>query len=134
MIAKRRTTADRISIKRTPARLYPSSQSPLLRRQAVFYFNLKQFGTQYGPPLQRGDKTACVANLHAEIERRGGVPYGWMKIYETLLFAYYNPRTGERFPSHEAIAAKAKCAISTVQRARTAYPNSASVGRNEESC
>ena len=44
----------------------------------------KQFGTQYGPPLQRGDKTACIASLHAEIDRRGGVPYGWMKIYETL--------------------------------------------------
>ena len=77
----------------------------------------KQFGTEYGPPLNRGDKTACIANLHAEIDRRGGVPYGWMKIYETLLFAFYNPRTGECFPSHDAIAAKARCAVSTVQRA-----------------
>jgi hypothetical protein len=77
----------------------------------------KRFGTQYGPPLQRGEKTACIASLHAQIERRGGVPYGWMKIYETLLFAFYNPRTGECFRSHEAIAAKARCAVSTVQRA-----------------
>jgi Helix-turn-helix domain len=77
----------------------------------------KQFGTQYGPPLQRGDKTACIVSLHTEIERRGGVPYGWIKIYETLLFAFYNPRTGECFPSHDAIAAKARCAVSTVQRA-----------------
>jgi hypothetical protein len=47
----------------------------------------KQFGTDYGPALQRGDKTACIVNLQAEIDRLGGVPYGWMKIYETLLFA-----------------------------------------------
>ena len=77
----------------------------------------KQFGTQYGPPLQRGDKTACIVTLQAEIARCGGVPYGWMKIYETLLFAFYNPRTGECYPSHDAIAAKARCAVSTVQRA-----------------
>ncbi len=77
----------------------------------------KQFGTQYGPPLQRGDKTACIVSLQTEIDRRGGVPYGWMKVYETLLFAFYNPRTGECFPSHDAIAAKARCCVSTVQRA-----------------
>ena len=77
----------------------------------------KQFGTTYGPPLQRGDKTACIVNLQAEIDRRGGVPYGWLKIYEVLLFAFYNPRTGQCFPSHQAIAAKARCAVSTVQRA-----------------
>jgi hypothetical protein len=77
----------------------------------------KQFGTEYGPPLQRGDKTACIVNLHAEIDRHGGVPYGWLKIYEVLLFAFYNPRTGQCFPSHEAIALKARCGVSTVQRA-----------------
>ena len=77
----------------------------------------KQFGAEYGPPLQRGDKTACITNLHAEIDARGGVPYGWLKIYEVLLFAFYNPRTGQCFPSHKAIAAKARCGVSTVQRA-----------------
>jgi len=77
----------------------------------------KQFGTEYGPPLQRGDKTACIVNLHAEIDRRGGVPYGWMRIYEVLLFAFYNSRTGQCFPSHQAIALKARCGVSTVQRA-----------------
>ena len=77
----------------------------------------KQFGTLYGPALKRGDKTACIANLHAEIEKRGGVPYGWIRIYEVLLFGFYNPRTGECFPSHKAIAAKARCGVSTVQRA-----------------
>lgn len=45
------------------------------------------------------------------------VPYGWLKIYETLLFAFYNPRTGHCFPSHQAIATKARCSVSTVQRA-----------------
>jgi hypothetical protein len=77
----------------------------------------KQFGTVYGPPLQRRDKTACIVNLHAEIDRIGGVPYGWIKIYETLLFAFYNPRTGQCFPSHQAIADKSRCSVSTVQRA-----------------
>jgi len=77
----------------------------------------KQFGTVYGPALQRGDKTACIVNLQAEIDRLGGVPYGWIRIYEVLLFAFYNPRTGQCFPSHQAIATKARCAVSTVQRA-----------------
>jgi len=77
----------------------------------------KQFGTLYGPALKRGDKTACIVNLHAEIEKRGGVPYGWIRIYEVLLFGFYNQRTGECFPSHKAIAAKARCGVSTVQRA-----------------
>ena len=77
----------------------------------------KQFGTEYGPPLQRGDKAACIVSLQAEIDRLGGVPYGWMKIYETLLFGFYNPRTGHCFPAHQAIAAKARCSVSTVQRA-----------------
>jgi hypothetical protein len=77
----------------------------------------KQFGTDYGPPLQRGDKAACIVNLQAEIDRLGGVPYGWMRIYEVLLFNFYNPRTGQCFPSHEAIASKARCAVRTVQRA-----------------
>ena len=47
----------------------------------------------------------------------GGVPYGWIRIYEVLLFAFYNPRTGQCFPSHSAIALKARCGVSTVQRA-----------------
>ena len=29
----------------------------------------KQFGTDYGPALQRGDKTVCIVNLQAEIDR-----------------------------------------------------------------
>jgi hypothetical protein len=36
----------------------------------------KQFGTEYGPALQRGDKTACIVSLQAEIDRLDGVPYG----------------------------------------------------------
>jgi len=77
----------------------------------------KQFGTVYGPALQRGDKAACIVSLQAEIDRLGGVPYGWMRVYEVLLFGFYNPRTGQCFPSHKAIAAKARCGVSTVQRA-----------------
>jgi hypothetical protein len=77
----------------------------------------KQFGTEYGPALQRGDKTACIVSLQAEIDRLGGVPYGWMRIYEVLLFGFYNPRTGQCFPSHMAIATKARCSVRTVQRA-----------------
>jgi len=77
----------------------------------------KQFGAEYGPALQRGDKTACIVSLQAEIDRLGGVPYGWVRIFEVLLFAFYNPRTGQCFPSHKAIAIKAGCGVSTVQRA-----------------
>src|SRR3984885_6777208 len=77
----------------------------------------KQFGTEYGPALQRGDKPACIVSLQAEIDRLGGVPYGWIRIYETLLFGFYNPRTGQCFPSHRAIAIKARCGVRTVQRA-----------------
>ena len=29
----------------------------------------KQFGTEYGAALQRGDKTACIVSLQAEIDR-----------------------------------------------------------------
>jgi hypothetical protein len=32
----------------------------------------KQFGTEYGPPLQRNDKAACIVGLQAEIDRLGG--------------------------------------------------------------
>jgi hypothetical protein len=77
----------------------------------------KQFGTAYGPALQREEKTACIVNLQAEVDRRGGIPYGWMRIYEVLLFGFYNVRTGECFPSHRAIATKARCGVRTVQRA-----------------
>jgi DNA-binding GntR family transcriptional regulator len=77
----------------------------------------KQFGTQYGPPLKRNEKARCIVNLKAEIKRYGGVPYGWLIVYETLLFKIYNPLTGQCFPSHETIAAKAGCSVSTVQRA-----------------
>ena len=77
----------------------------------------KQFGAEYGPPLDRNDKAACIVSLQAEIDRLGGVPYGWMKIYETLLSSFYNPRTGQCFPSHKAIAIKVRCGVRTVQRA-----------------
>ena len=77
----------------------------------------KQFGVAYGPALQRGEKTACIIGLQTEIDRLGGVPYGWIRIYEVLLFGFYNPRTGECFPSHRAIALKARCGVRTVQRA-----------------
>ena len=77
----------------------------------------KQFGTIYGPPLKHGDKARCIANLRAEINRRGGVPYGWIAIFEVLLFKIYNPLTGQCFPSHKTIAEKAECSVSTVQRA-----------------
>ena len=77
----------------------------------------KQFGPDYGSALRRGDKTTCIINLRSEIDRLGGVPYGWVKIYETLLFGFYNPRNGHCFPSHQAIAAKARCGTRTVQRA-----------------
>jgi hypothetical protein len=41
-------------------------------------------------PDSSGDKTACIVSLQAKIDGLGGVPYGWIKIYEVLLFAFYN--------------------------------------------
>ena len=61
----------------------------------------KQFGAEYGPALQRGDKTACIVSLQAEIDRLGAVPYGWMRIYEVLLFGFYNPRNHARIVFNE---------------------------------
>jgi hypothetical protein len=77
----------------------------------------KQFGALYGPALKRGDKAVIMANLRAEIDRRGGVPYGWLRIYEALLFGFYNPRTGACFPSHNALAEKAGSSVRCVRRA-----------------
>ncbi len=77
----------------------------------------KTFGTLYGPPLDRNEKAACIVNLQAEIDRLGGVPYGWLRIYQMLLFKIYNPRTGQCFPSHATIADKARCSVATVKRA-----------------
>lgn len=77
----------------------------------------KTFGTMYGPPLDRNAKAACIVHLQAEIDRLGGVPYGWMGVYEALLFGFYNRHTGQCFPSHQAIAQKARCSVATVKRA-----------------
>jgi hypothetical protein len=44
----------------------------------------KQFGADYGPSLQRDDKAACFVNLQAEIDRLGGVPYGWSVHLEAV--------------------------------------------------
>ena len=77
----------------------------------------KQFGVEYGRPLKHDDKTTCIRNLQIEIDRLGGVPYGWMRVFETLLFGFYNPRNGHCSPSHSAIAQKARCGTRTVQRA-----------------
>jgi hypothetical protein len=76
----------------------------------------KQFGNAYGPALQPGDKAACIANLDAELKRQAK-PYGWLRVYQALLFGFYNPRSGECFPSHKAIAAKAGCSERTARTA-----------------
>lgn len=77
----------------------------------------KTFGTLYGPPLDRNAKAACMVNLQMQIDRLGGVPYGWVRVYEALLFGFYNRHTGQCFPSHQAIAHKARCSAATVKRA-----------------
>ena len=38
-------------------------------------------------------------------------------VYEALLFGFYNRHTGQCFPSHQAIAPKARCSVATVKRA-----------------
>jgi hypothetical protein len=73
------------------------------------------FSDNHGIRLKPGQQAAFIvalANLEAEINRRGGVPYGWMRIYETLLCALH---IEYQFPSHQAI--ETGCSVSTVQRA-----------------
>jgi Helix-turn-helix domain len=76
----------------------------------------KQFGTKYGPALILQQKMEAKNRLH-EALKAAGKPYSWLVIYDVLLFNYYNRTTGECFPSHAAIAMRAGCGISTVQRA-----------------
>jgi len=80
----------------------PATEAERILDRAVYM--IEKFGTQYGPPLQRGDKTTCIASLQPEIDR-------------FLLFGFYNPRTGQCFPSHQTVATKARCGVRTVQRA-----------------
>lgn len=37
----------------------------------------KQFGTAYGPALQRGEKTACIIGLQAEVDRSAQATSTW---------------------------------------------------------
>jgi hypothetical protein len=94
------------------------SKARFTDRQAKRHLAETQFGTGYGPPLSKEQKLTMKDNLNAEIEKLGGCSGHWKQVYfEALLFYFYNQRTGQCFPSHEAIAAKAGCSIRTVQRA-----------------
>jgi hypothetical protein len=94
---------------------FPPKSDPMQAEKSSFRKRvvLRQFSAPPGGlsttprSVTRGDKTACIVSLQAEIDRLGGVPYGWIKIYEVLLFAFYNPRT----------AIEARCGVRTVQRA-----------------
>jgi hypothetical protein len=78
----------------------------------------KQFGTESTAlPCNAATKPPVSSACKPRSTRPGGFPYGWIRIYEVLLFAFYNPRTGPCFPSHKAVAAKARCGVRTVQRA-----------------
>jgi hypothetical protein len=64
----------------------------------------KQFGVQYGPALTPLEKIAIKSQLREHIDQAGGAPYGWMRIYETLLFHFYNRNTGAAVrPSRKSV-------------------------------
>ena len=45
---------------------------------------------------------------------KGPITRAFLDVLEALLWGFHNSRTGCCFPSHEAIAAEAECARSTV--------------------
>jgi hypothetical protein len=84
----------------------------------------KVFGTGHTLPLDRNGKARVMAYAEAWSARhakagqhRGAITRAFMEVLEALLWGFHNSRDGRCFPSYEAIAAKAKCARSTVAEA-----------------
>ena len=51
---------------------------------------------------------------HSPGQHKGPITRAFLDVLEALLWGFHNSRTGCCFPSHEAIAAEAECARSTV--------------------
>jgi Helix-turn-helix domain len=84
----------------------------------------KVFGPGRAVSLDRNAKAriaafarAWTAAHKAPGQHKGPITRTFLEVLEALLWGFHNSRTGCCFPSYEAIAAKAKCARSTVAEA-----------------
>jgi len=81
----------------------------------------KVFGPGRAVPLDGNAKVRIQAFARAWSGRnrqpgqhKGPITRAFLDVLEALLWGFHNSRTGCCFPSHEAIAAEAECARSTV--------------------
>jgi Helix-turn-helix domain len=84
----------------------------------------KVFGPGRAVPLDRNAKARIVvyarawsANHAHPRQHRGPITRAFLEVLEALLWGFHNSRSGVCFPSYESIAAKARCARSTVAEA-----------------
>jgi hypothetical protein len=84
----------------------------------------KVFGPARGIPLDRNAKARIMVYAQAWSakhqqpgQHRGPLTRAFMEVLETLLWGFHNSRSGQCFPSYEAIAARAKCHRDTVYQA-----------------
>jgi hypothetical protein len=57
---------------------------------------------------------AYTAQHRAPGQHRGSLTRAFIEVLEVLLWAFHNSRSGQCFPSYEAIADKAQCCRDTV--------------------
>ena len=81
----------------------------------------KVFGPGRAVPLDGNQKARIQAYARAWSARnrqpgqhKGPITRTFLDVLQALLWGFHNSRTGCCFPSHEAIAAEAECARSTV--------------------
>lgn len=84
----------------------------------------KTYGYGYSVPADRNEKNRITffANAYNARARQSGQhigPLTWatLRVLHALLWEFHNAKSGRCFPSYESIAAKARCARSTVHRA-----------------
>ena len=84
----------------------------------------KVFGPARGISLDRNAKTRIIvfakawnAKHRQPGQHRGPLTRAYHEVLEALLWGFHNSKSGQCFPSYEAIAAKAQCCRDTVYEA-----------------
>jgi hypothetical protein len=84
----------------------------------------KVFGPARGIPLDRNAKARIMVYARAWSakhrqpgQHRGPLTRAFIEVLEALLWGFHNSRSGQCFPSYEAIAARANCHRDTVYEA-----------------
>ena len=84
----------------------------------------KVFGRPRGVPLDRNAKARIKvyvqgynARMKQQGQHRGPITWAFFRVLEALLWGFHNSKSGDCFPSYEAIAAKAECCRDTVYEA-----------------